>query len=545
MTNEQYTSKDYLLAFRRRSRLFFGILAVVLGIAVAFAVVPPDVYRASAEMRIDLKGPNIELLEPIVLTNYADQYIKSLQQKVMTNENLDKWLKESDAYWYKIDKSSQRELIARLKDNIRVEMVFTSVIEERTGKEVDLITGFTTAFTARDPKAAEIVANNVAAAFLAEDKATRIASAAAASSFLAEQIDEKRAEIVAIEAEIATFKEEHIGSLPDLMVLNMTALERAERELQGIQREIRALQQNRFFREAQLQEIRQRIGGAGRRLAELETEYLRAVALYGPEHPDVIRIRRQVGALTGGGLGARRPPEIAQLEAELAAVRERYSDVHPDVISLEQRLKALRSGGKLAADDSFDDPLYLQLRAQINAIDANLEGLRARVEELRITQADLQDRIAGMPQVERQYQNLERELQTATLAFDGLRKRLAQAQQSESFESGERGARLQQFRTAQAPENPTGPPRLAIMILGLFVATSLAGGAAFLAEITDNTIRGSKDIQTILHTHAIATVPIVQNSVSRLQKRRQMMIVSFSALMLAAVIVLLVAAISA
>jgi hypothetical protein len=150
-----------------------------------------------------------------------------------------------------------------------------------------------------------------------------------------------------------------------------------------------------------------------------------------------------------------------------------------------------------------------------------------------------------MPQVERQYQVLQRELQTATLAFDGLRERLTQAQQIESFESGERGARLEQVRTASAPEEPTGPPRLAITILGLFLASTLAGGAAFFAEITDNTIRGSKDIQTVMHTHAIATIPIVQNTITRSQGRRRMMIVSLSALMLAAIIVLTVSTITA
>jgi uncharacterized protein involved in exopolysaccharide biosynthesis len=278
-------------------------------------------------------------------------------------------------------------------------------------------------------------------------------------------------------------------------------------------------------------------------LAALEAEYHRALSLYGPDHPDVIRIKRQVAALTGS-VGADGPPEIVQLEAELAAARERYSDEHPDVISMKRRLEELRSGGPFAGSSSLDAPVYLQLRAQINAIDTNLEGLRQRADELRADQANVQDRVASMPQVERQYQVLERELQTATLAFNDLRERLSQAQQIESFESGERGARLQQVRTASAPENPTGPPRLAITILGLFIAGTLAGGAAFFAEITDSTIRGSRDIQAVMHTQAIATVPIVQNSLSRSQRRRQLTLLSFSALMLGAIIVLVVSAIT-
>src|SRR5690606_4576985 len=476
----EYSTKDYLNALRRRSGLFLGVLSLLFGIAVALAVLLPDTYHASAEMRIDLQGPNVELLEPIALTNYADQYIKSLQQKVMTNDNLQRWLEESNAYWYDED-ATQSELIARLREDIKVQMVFTSVIEEETGEEFDLITGFTTSFTGRDPKSAEIIASRVAEAFLEADRRTRVDKASATSSFLREQIEAKREEIAEIEARIAEFKEGHAGSMPDLLVLNMTALDRATQELEQVEREIRTLEQDRFFREAQLQEIRQTVG-SNAQLAQLEQEYTRAVALYGPEHPDVIRTKRQIAAMTGdpaAGAG-----ELAQLQAELAAAQERYSDAHPDVVSLKRRIAALEAGG---ASDAPTDPVYLQLRAQINAINSNVEGLRKRANELRARQAELQDRIARMPQVERQFQALQRELQTATLAFDNLRQRLAQAQQIESFESGERGARLEQIRAARAPDEPTGPPRIALAVLGLFLATTFAGGATLLAEMSDDT----------------------------------------------------------
>jgi polysaccharide biosynthesis transport protein len=538
-STEDYTMKDYVSALRRRAGLFFGVLALVLGIALALAVLPPDTYSSTAEMRIDLEGPNVELLEPIALTTYADQYIKSLQQKVMTHDNLSAWIEESNAYWYLDEDVSQNEKVSRMREDIQVRMVFTSVIEERSGEEVDLITGFTTSFTGRDPEGARIVAERVAAAFLAEDRATRVERANATSSFLDEQIAAKRKEIAGIEAKIAEFKEGHSGSMPDLLVLNMTALDRATQELEQVEREIRTLEQDRFFREAQLQEIKQ-TAASSTQLAALEAEYLRAVALYGPDHPDVLRTKRQIAAMTGEATGG--ASDVAQLEAQLAALQERYSEEHPDVVALKRQLEAARAGGGI--DPTLSDPLYLQLRAQVNAIDNNIEGLRARAEELRANRADLQDKIAGMPQVEREFQSLQRELQTATLAFDNLRQRANQAEQIESYESGERGARLALIRAARAPDGPTGPPRLAISILGLFVATTLAGGASFFSEMTDSTIRGRKDILTVMHTHPIAAVPVVQNSVYRTERRRHMLVVSLSALMLGVIIFLIIGAIT-
>jgi len=537
MPVEQYTMKDYLNAFRRRSRLFVAIFTTVLGIAVAFAVLSPDVYRASAEIRIDLEGPNIDQLEPVVLTSYADQYVRALEQKVLAEDNLKEWLKASDAYRYEGDDISPGELVLRLKEDILIRMVFTPVIDEQSGKEVDLITGFTTAFIGRDPAAAEIIANKVATAFLAEDKATRVAKASTAARFLEEQINAHRREIAAIEAQIATFKEQHAGKLPELMILNITTLERTERELESVQREIRNLQQDRIYREGQLEDVKQSAGGATPQWAALEAEYRRAIALYGPDHPDVIRIQRQVAALTSSASQGG-STQLAQLEAQLAAAQERYSDQHPDVISLKRRIGELPAEDPFAGGTTVSDPLFLQLLAQINAIYANLQSLRVRAEELRNKRADLQDRIAEMPQVERQYQALERDLQTATLAFDDLRQRLVQAQQVESFESGERGARLEQIRSASAPSSPSGPARLAITIVGLILATTFASGAAFVAEIADSTIRGSKDIQSVMQTPAIATIPIMQNAASLALRRRQIITVSLSVLVLALIIVM-------
>lgn len=537
---EQYSINDYFEAFRRRSMLFFGLLTIVFGAVLTYALVQPNEYSASAELRIELEGPNVNLLEPIMITTYADQYIKTLEQKVLTKENLGKWLEESDAYKYESEEISKNRMIGQMRDAIGVRMVFTTVVDERSGKDVNLITGFRTGFTARYPEAAESVANNVAAAFLAEDKATRIASATSASNFLSQQIEEKREEIAEIEAEIAVFKEQNAGMLPELMVLNMTALERTERELENIQRDIRNLQQDRFFREAQLEKIRQNVGTGGG-LAKLEAEYLRAVSLYGPDHPDVLRIKRQVAAMTSAGSTQGATPAITQLKIDLAAAQQRYSEQHPDVIRMKRRLAELEAENPFGSGDSVDDPLYLQLRAQINATDVNLASLQRRAEELRSDQASYQDRIASTPQVERQYQVLQRELQTSKLAFDDLRKRLSQAQQTESYESGEQGARLQLVRSAQAPDWPTGPPRMAITIIGLFVAASLAGGAAIFAELTDNTVRGSRDIRMIMHTPAIASVPVVQNSLSRSHRRRQLLLISVSSVMLASIIAIVVA----
>jgi uncharacterized protein involved in exopolysaccharide biosynthesis len=534
MPPESYTPTDYLNAFRRRFKLFFFVFIAILSVAFSLAVSPTDYYRSAAEFRIDLEGPNIDLLEAVALTNYADQYVTTLERSVVTTENLRTWLEESDVFAEDRDEMTEGHLINRMRKGIRLELVFTSVYDERGGREVDLITGFRPVFIGDSPEATHSVARSLAAEFLAEDRLSRTQRAAAASGFFREQIEAKEAEIAVLEKRIAEFKEENAGKLPEQLFLNMTVLERTERDLENVQTEMRALQDDRIFRQSQLEEIRQNSASA-ERLQQLEDEYVRAIALYGPDHPDVIRIKRQVAALTGAGGDPAGSLELEQLRLELAAAEQRYSEEHPDVKRLRRQIELLETGqsGAPSSEDQFN-PRYLQLKANVNAIDARLASLRTRSSELRQKLDDLEARIASTPEVERKYQALDRDLQTAKLAYEDLRQRLSKAQQTESFEAGELGARLTQVSPAYVPDKPAGPRRVAIAVLGVIMGISLATGVAVAAELLDSTIRGRRDILVALGTQPIAAIPVIENSVTRRRRHTQFFVSSFGTVILVA-----------
>jgi polysaccharide biosynthesis transport protein len=541
MSATQYSYADYLNAFRRRLPLLAKVAVPVVIIGAGFAMGLPDVYRSSTEFRIDLEGPNVDVLEPLVMTTYADQYISNLRQMVTSRDNLELWLDELRVYPELRDEEPLSELVSRMRGDMRVEMV-TTTVRSPGGKPADLITGFRVGFDSRDPATAHRVAERLAEKFLEEDRRSRTQRAATVSSFLEEQIEARRLEILELEGQVADFKEAHAGTLPEMMALNMTVRDRLERELEGVETELRSLDQDRIFRQAQLDQLVHKSASATQ-LARLEEEYLRMSSAYGADHPDLIRIKRQIAALTSDAGASGESAEIARLEGELAAARERYSDEHPDVISLTRRIEALRNEtrGTMASmrTGPGEDPLYLQLRAQINAINTRMESLRQRGREIRGRLAETDDRLARTPQVEREYQVLLRNLQGAQATYRNLQDRLAIAQQTEALESGERGARITQVQRAYVPESPASPPRMAIVVLSIFMALTLGGMAAILAEGTDTKVRGSKDIFAILETHPIAAIPVVQNSLARAQARRRMFLYTGGFLVLAAAVAVL------
>ena len=113
------------------------------------------------------------------------------------------------------------------------------------------------------------------------------------------------------------------------------------------------------------------------RLKALKTEYAVVSAKYSPEHPDVIRLKREIEGLEKqtGAVSSERQEQakkLSQLRGELAVAREKYSADHPDVISLTRQIEAMEASLKelpelpetsAAAENAGQPYLYLAQNA--------------------------------------------------------------------------------------------------------------------------------------------------------------------------------------
>ena len=522
---ENYTFADYVAAIRRRRKVFVAIAAPIVALAVSVALLLPDEYRSFARIAVDLEGANVETLEPIQVAAYADQYIAELRDRVMSSETLQPLVEQDNLFDSKAPETTTQDRLEILRSGLFFSLELQPVMTER-GREVEVITGFKAGYEGPDPGFSHEVANFYANAFLKEDRENRTRRASSTATFLESQIEDTESQITELEQEMAQFKVKNACCLPELQDLNLTVIQRAERDLENIQTRMRALQQDRIFLRAQLDEIRQQTAATDR-LAELEDEYVRLVANYGPDHPDVIRAKREIAALTEIGPGSDGNTNLTVLRAELAEAKRKYSDIHPDVVRLKRQIEELeaQASDRDPASSQFpDNPRYLQLRAEINAANTEIEELQRRSTELRAKITDYEDRLRRTPQIESEYQALLRKLETARETFDNLQRRVVVARQTEALASADIGARLSKVRSAGIPTSPSGPPRLAIIMLGSFLAISLGVGAGLVTEFMDSKVRGSKDVIGATHMVPIAAIPVIKNSVSRAEARRRLIL---------------------
>ena len=521
---QSHALSDYILAIKRRNKLLIGVAVPIFVVALVVAMTLPNVYISLARISIDLEGANVRSLEPIQVSRYADQYIAELRDRVLEPDNIRPFAENPENFPESVEELPINQRIGIVQGNYYFSLQTQPVVSQ-SGREVDIITGFQFGFTSSKEEFAQKAARFLSESFMREDRARRTQAASSTTNFLTMQIEQTEQEVVGYEQQMAQFKIDNACCLPELKDLHLTIIQRTERDIDALQPRLRTLEQNRQFLVSQIDEIRKQAGTTNR-LTELENEYVRLVANYGSDHPDVTRLRREIEVLRSLG-DSSDGGTLSQLRLELAEVQRRYSDAHPDVIRLKRRIATLEAEGSddpaLTSDRILENPRFQQLRAELNGVDTEISEIRTRMPELRQRIRDYEERLTRTPQVESEFQAIARKLETARETFDGLQRDLVTAQQTQALESTDIGARLNLIRTASSPSQ-YGPPRAAIAMLGAFLAAAAGLGMTILMEMVDSSIRNSKDIVNVAQIIPIATIPVIQNSVAKAASRRQFVV---------------------
>jgi len=291
--------------------------------------------------------------------------------------------------------------------------------------------------------------------------------------------------------------------------------------------QIRTLQRERVFLAQQFEQSL--TGGQADNIRELEAEYARRLTQYDENHPDVVSLRRQIDAARSGGAVDGQTLQ-AQVEAQrtvLAASRQRYSEDHPDIKRIQRNIDSLEAriasgeGGGGTRSTARRTPISVQLQTQVNAIDTQIAGMQAQAMTLRAKLDDYERRVTTSPEVEREYQQLTRELNIDREKYNELMTRQMDAALSPSAIVGGRGHEFRLMQAPAMPDTPAKPARIAIAILSLIAAALVGLTAAVVTESVDPTVRGTSDLRRILNVTPMASIPEIETADSQAIVRRR------------------------
>ena len=548
----------YFEAFSRRSRHFW--ISLMLGLAAVLGLTfgLPSYYKSTATILIEQQEIPNDMVRTTI-SSFADQRLQMTQQRVMTRDNLLALIGKYDLYPDDREDMPTEDLLELLGNRIDMSFVTGQFIDPRRGVPTEATIAFEIGFTDRSAEKAFKVANELFTLYHEENLRNRAQLVEETSSFLeieAEKLDQRVREL---EAEVAAFKERHVGELPELLSVNWQLYERTDAELQEISRTRRRLEDQVIYLESELagmspydqivSESGARILSPADRLAALQSELAQMRARYSPEHPDLQRIRSDIAGLEEEVDTRDRTRSLYQqlelLRSQLAGIRERYSEDHPDVVLLRTQIASLLKTLGDKVDDSRieidpTNPSYIQVQTRLESIRLELNSLDEQERAAKRKRTDLETRISNTPGVERTFSELAREYRNAAQKFTEVHAKQLEAELAESLEKDRKGEKFTLIDPPRVAEKPVSPNRLLIFFLGLVLSFGLSIGIVALAESLDDRVYGKSAVAQLLGVAPMAAIPVIVTRDDRNRARTRLVLATLALTIVLALSVLAV-----
>ena len=534
MAPQGKTMRDHIGMLRRRRGLIAAVFALLLAVAVAVAVVLPPVYRSTATILIKEQEIPQEFVRSTV-TSFADERIQVISQQVMTRATLLDLVDRYGLYGKARQRETSEEILDRMRRDIKLTPISAEVTDRRTGSPVKSTIAFSLSYDSESAAAAQKIANELTTLYLNENVKNRQQKAAETTSFLDEELARVSEHISEVEQKLSVFKARNQGRLPELNLANQVGSERANSDIQRLEREIVFLNERIMSLQTQLADTKpnQPLQGAGGtlldpddRLKSLQLQLTTLVGTFSEDHPDVKRLRREIAVLqaeTGqDGEATDREARRLELQAQLSQLRQKYADEHPDVAKTKRTLAALEALPVVDAKRARkpDNPVYINLKSQIETTIAQVQSLRTERDEMRAKLALFDMRVSQTPEVEREYLELVRDMESSRARFRELRDKQMQAQVAEQLERGRKAERFTLIEPPIFPEKPYRPNRMLIVMLGLVLAVVGGVGVALLREAIDQTVHSPRDVMRVLQAPVLAVLPVIASQLLVRQRSR-------------------------
>ncbi len=529
--SDAMTVKDALDFLRRRFWLCVVIGAVISFGAVVLAFRLPPVYLSQATILIEQPAIPDDIV-PSTIRSYVDEQIQIVAQRVQTPESITAIIEEFDLYPEERKSEPMEATIQRFIAATYLENLTTETTDAR-GRAGASTFAFVVGFHYGRPEKAQAVANELTQRFLDENLKSRMQRANTTTTFLQQEAERLANEISEMEVKLAAFKDEYGAALPEQLNFNRTLLTQTEKDLTDTDNQLRALRGELQVVQSELttldpyatifSETGEPIFSAEQRLAELRQLYLQYSSRYGPEHPDVVRTKREIDAIVRGGNVSDTLGDVASqrlaLEMQRDSLLERYSPEHPDVVRLQRAIDALPDESEAPAQTAQrrppNNPAYLQAQARLDSVQGAIAAAERRRQDLMERRTNMERAVSIAPRVEQEWLQVNRGYNSAREEYEEIKRRITGARLSERLEEENKGERFTLLRRAGLPATPVQPNRPAIIILGFVLAAGAGIGIAALVDALDSSIRNSRDLLTNFSMKPIGVIPYVRTERDR------------------------------
>ena len=443
----------------RWAALVVALTAAIAGWAIVFAL--PDRYAADARVFVDTRTALKPALQGLTTDQNVDAQINYVRQSLLEGPQLEKIARDTgvlpDAT---TDPRARGRILDRFSDRIALTVTNAgSQGDERSTAGTIYSFHYVDSTRERSLHVVETLLNT----FVEQTLGGKREGSENAQKFLETQIKDYEQRLSAAEDKLAAFKKKNVGLMPS--------------------------DQGGYF--AQLQK---EVDAAKKAETDLSIAMSRREELAKQLRSDSVVSTTGssvISGLRGQGGANDTLSRIQETQAKLDELRLKYTDRHPDVIAtratldeLKKRrvteLESLRRGdaSAVASSGAGNNPVYQSMQLELNKVDVEIAALRREFAQHQGSVAELRQRLNSAPQVEAEYQQLNRDYDVNKAQYTAL---LASYQKARLGERADNAGSVR-FEVALPPTSPVTPvwPRRTVWLAEIWLAALAAGaGVAY------------------------------------------------------------------
>jgi polysaccharide chain length determinant protein (PEP-CTERM system associated) len=434
-TLRELTGRYGGLAWRRRWWAVLAAWIICIAGWVGIAMLP-DQFEANARVYIDADAFLTPLLKGIAVESSLQDELDLLQHMLLSRPNLDRIIAKTDLQLDATTPTDRERMVDVLAERIRV------VAQTRN------IFSITYRNTSR--QLASDVVQAMLASFIENKAGDNRDEIDRASTFIDSQIAIYEQQLRTAEAKRAAFKKKYVDLLPGDSGSNR--LEVARSQVQTLRGQLADAQARRTLLAEQLNQTQATIGSDG-----------------APGDPHA---------------------QLREAEDKLRELKQVYTDAYPEVVTQQHLVDTLRSAPErpspaASGSDHYratSNPVYEQFRLQLVETDSQIQSLKRQIGDAQTERDRLEGIAKGVPELEAEYTNLNRDYDVVRRNYDELVARREGMRISDAAQKKASNIKLVIIDPPSVPRVPVAPNRT-LLAIGVLLGGIGAGVGVVAAMI--------------------------------------------------------------
>jgi polysaccharide biosynthesis transport protein len=477
--------KRYWGLIRRRKYLALSVCLFVISIFTWGSFIWPKTYEANSTVFIQRSTMMDPLMKDAGTASSMEERLKTLQNGLTSRNIMERVIK-------KLDLDAEARTPQKLAGLIE-SMQKAVAVNVKSGKgSKDAADLFVISYYGSDPKRVRDVVNTLVEEYIAENLGFSRSDAYGAYEFIQNQLVEYKAKLEQSDRDIRSFREKNPNSIPQTETTALSWMQAYQ--VQKIDSDIKIQELSR-----QRDNIKKQLSG-----------------------------EQEIPVSTGHNDGSPQG-RLNSLQNQLAILLNKYTPSHPEVLKTQAEIDDLRQQiasakksppGKSGSATSAMNPVYRQLTEKLTEINAEIESLKTRSEQLVKQQRGAQEALGGMPKDQEEWSKLQRDRNVYQSIYDDLLRKLENAKVSKDLELTDKVATFKIVDPAMMPFSPKKPNRVVLIIAGIFLGIASGIWSAVVIGKFMPYFKDADAIEEGLGLRVLVSIPTVIDESAEVAKKR-------------------------